>query len=65
MIFKAWNNLLVISREDPGSEAILTYDKEFQRFNKYLQHDERLMVLGTLRVLSSVAKNSYRRVRSL
>ena len=61
-LFQALNNLLVLSREDAGAENILAYDKDLKPFKDLLQSDERVRLLGTLRILASVMKNSYKRV---
>ena len=65
LICQALNNLLVLSREDAGAEGILNYDSNLQQCQIFLQQKERTIVLGTLRLLSSLVKNSYKRVRSL
>jgi hypothetical protein len=56
------NNLLVISRDDAGAEAILAYDVDLRHLTEFVQRNERISVLGALRILASVAKNSYKRV---
>jgi hypothetical protein len=58
------NNLLVISRDDAGAEAILAYDNDLQHIKEFLQRNERMAVLGILRILSAIVKNSYKRVNS-
>ncbi len=61
--FKALNNLLVISREDAGAEGILAFDRDLQQIMDYIQNNERGTILGTIRVLASIARNSYKRVK--
>lgn len=56
------NNLLVLSREDAGAEGILAFDGDLQRIKEFLQNDERMIILGTFRILASIVKNSYKRV---
>ncbi|CAF3365913.1 unnamed protein product [Rotaria socialis] len=57
----ALNNLLVISREDSGAEGILAYDSDLQQIKECIQANERITILGTVRVLASIVKNSYKR----
>jgi len=57
------NNLLVLSREDAGAEAILAFDNDLRRMAEFIQRNERIAVLGTLRILGAIAKNSYNRVK--
>jgi hypothetical protein len=64
-LFQALNNLLVVSRDDAGAEAILAYDTDLQRLSEFIQRHDRMSMLGTLRVLSALAKNSYKRVSPL
>jgi hypothetical protein len=59
------NNLLVLSREDAGAEGILTFDRDLQQIIEFIQNNERIIILGTIRVLASIAKNSYKRVRTI
>jgi hypothetical protein len=55
------NNLLVISREDAGAEGILAFDHDLEQIKKFIQSHERIVILGSIRILSSIAKNSYKR----
>jgi len=57
------NNLLVLSRDDAGAEAILAFDNDLRHLMDFIQRDERIVVLGTLRILSAIVKNSYKRVK--
>ncbi|CAF3735363.1 unnamed protein product [Adineta steineri] len=57
----AVNNLLVVSRDDAGAEAILSFDPDLQHLTEFIQRNERTTVLGVLRILSAIVKNSYRR----
>jgi hypothetical protein len=57
------NNLLVISRDHAGAEGILAYDADLRHLTECVQKNERICVLGALRILASVAKNSYKRVK--
>ncbi|UJR26868.1 hypothetical protein I4U23_008179 [Adineta vaga] len=57
----ALNNLLVVSREAAGAEAIITYDTDLRNLTEFIQRSDRMSVLGTLRILGALAKNSYRR----
>ncbi|CAF4336017.1 unnamed protein product, partial [Rotaria magnacalcarata] len=57
----ALNNLLVISREDSGAEGILAYDSDLQQIKEFMQANERITILGTVRVLASIVRNSYKR----
>ncbi|CAF0748495.1 unnamed protein product [Adineta ricciae] len=57
----ALNNLLVISREDAGAEGILNFDPELKLIIEFMQQTERIILLGTTRVLASLVKNSYKR----
>ncbi|CAF4243947.1 unnamed protein product [Rotaria sp. Silwood2] len=61
----ALNNLLVISRDTPGAEAILHYDVDLKHITEFIQRDDRISVLGTLRILAPIVKNSYKRVKFL
>ncbi len=63
VLFKALNNLLVISREDAGAEGILAFDRDLRQIMDFIQKNERLTILGTIRVLASIARNSYKRVK--
>jgi hypothetical protein len=63
--FKALNNLLVISREEAGAEGIITYDPDLRHLNEFIQKTERTTVLGAIRILASLVKNSYRRVKNM
>jgi hypothetical protein len=63
LLFKALNNLLVISREDAGAEGILAFDRDLQQIKEFIQSKERLTTLGSLRILASIVRNSYKRVR--
>ncbi len=65
LIFKALNNLLVISREDAGAEGILAFDCDLRQIMEFIQNNERIIILGTLRVLASMVRNSYKRVRTI
>ncbi len=62
-MFQALNNLLVISREDAGAEGILAFDRDLQQIMDFIQQNERVTILGTIRVLASIARNSYKRVK--
>jgi predicted RNA methylase len=62
---KALNNLLVISREDAGAEGILAFDRDLRQIKEFIQNNERITILGTLRVVASIVKNSYKRVRTM
>jgi len=57
------NNLLVISREDAGAEGILAFDRDLRQIMDFIQKNERVTILGTIRVLASIARNSYKRVK--
>lgn len=61
---KALNNLLVISREDAGAEGILAYDLELKQVKEFIQTNECTVILGVIRLLVSIVKNSYKRVRT-
>ncbi|CAF3540047.1 unnamed protein product [Adineta steineri] len=61
----ALNNLLVISREDAGAEGILAFDCDLRQLKDFIQRDERTTVLGTLRVLASIVRNSYKRAENV
>ncbi len=63
LFFQALNNLLVISREDAGAEGILSFDRDLRQITEFIQNNERITILGTLRVLASIVRNSYKRVR--
>ena len=54
---------MVISREDAGAEGILTFDRDLKQIIEFLHNSERIIILGIIRVLASIAKNSYKRVR--
>lgn len=60
--FQGLNNLLVLSRDDAGAEAILSYDKDLRYLTEFIQQDDRKIILGALRILSAIVKNSYKRV---
>ena len=57
------NNLLIISREDAGAEGILAHDCDLRQIKEFIQKSERMTILGAIRVLASIVKNSYKRVR--
>jgi hypothetical protein len=57
------NNLLVLSREDAGAEGILSFDRDLRQIKELIQNNDRIIVLGISRVLASIVKNSYKRVR--
>ncbi|CAF1354600.1 unnamed protein product [Rotaria sordida] len=61
----ALNNLLVISRDTPGAEAILNYDADLKHLKEFIQRDDRICVLGTLRILAAIVKNSYKRAETI
>ncbi|CAF2646097.1 unnamed protein product [Rotaria sp. Silwood2] len=61
----ALNNLLVISRDTPGAEAILHYDVDLKHITEFIQRDDRISVLGTLRILAPIVKNSYKRAETV
>ncbi|CAF0734157.1 unnamed protein product [Adineta ricciae] len=61
----ALNNLLVVSREVAGAEAVIAYDTDLQHLTNLIQRDDRISVLGTLRILSALAKNSYKRAENI
>ncbi|CAF3590275.1 unnamed protein product [Rotaria sp. Silwood1] len=61
----ALNNLLVISREDAGAEGILTYDCDLRQIKEFIQTNERIIVLGFIRVLASIVRNSYQRAETI
>ncbi len=63
MFIQALNNLLVLSRDDAGAEAILAFDNDLRHIAEFIQRNERITVLGTLRILGAIAKNSYKRVK--
>jgi tetrahydromethanopterin S-methyltransferase subunit F len=42
------NNLLVISRNDAGAEAIIAYDNDLKHLSEFIQRNERICILGTL-----------------
>jgi hypothetical protein len=65
LFFKALNNLLVISREDAGAEGILAFDHDLRQIIEFIQNNERIIILGILRVLASIVRNSYKRVRTI
>lgn len=56
---------MVIARETSGAEAIIQFDKDLKHLVEFIQRDNRAIVLGTLRILASIAKNSYKRVNIL
>ena len=64
LLLQALNNLLVISREDAGAEGILTFDGDLGQMMDFMQRDERIIVLGTTRLMASIVRNSYKRVPS-
>jgi hypothetical protein len=55
----------VVSRNDAGAEAILAYDNDLRHLLEFMERNERVTIIGTLRVLSAIAKNSYKRVNML
>ncbi|CAF4711677.1 unnamed protein product, partial [Rotaria socialis] len=57
----ALNNILVISRESSGADAILAYDTDLKRLMEFIQRDDRTCILGALRIFAEIAKNSYKR----
>jgi len=57
------NNLLIITREDAGAESVLAFDRDLKQINDFLQTNERITILGIMRILASIVKNSYKRVR--
>ncbi|CAF0902489.1 unnamed protein product, partial [Didymodactylos carnosus] len=57
----ALRNLVVLSREESGSEAIVKYDIDFKNITQFIQSTERITVSGTIRLLSSIVKRSYSR----
>ncbi|CAF4439319.1 unnamed protein product, partial [Rotaria sp. Silwood2] len=61
----ALNNLLIISREDAGAEGILAYDCDLQQIKEFIQTNEQITVLGIIRVLGSIVRNSYRRAEMI
>ncbi|CAF0903987.1 unnamed protein product [Rotaria sp. Silwood1] len=61
----AINNLVVVSRDTPGAEAILNYDIDLKHMKEFIQRDDRTSVLGTLRILAEIVKNSYRRAETV
>ena len=59
---QALNNLLVLSREEAAAEEILQFDSNLQRCREFLEENQRTIVVGVLRILSSLMKNSFKRV---
>jgi long-subunit acyl-CoA synthetase (AMP-forming) len=59
---QALNNLLVLSREEAGAEEILQFDSNLQRCREFLEENQRTIVVGVVRLLSSLTKNSFKRV---
>ncbi|CAF1091303.1 unnamed protein product [Rotaria magnacalcarata] len=57
----ALNNILVISRESSGADAILAYDTDLKHLMEFIQRDDRTCILGALRIFAEIAKNSYKR----
>lgn len=52
----------MVSKDDAGAEGILAYDKDLRQLSEFIQRNDRVTILGTLRVLATIAKNSYKRV---
>ena len=52
----------MVSREVVGAEAVIAYDTDLRHLTDLIQRNDRISVLGTLRILSALAKNSYKRV---
>jgi hypothetical protein len=59
------NNLLVVARDEAGAEGILAYDNDLRHLLEFIQRNERATVIGALRILATIAKNSYKRVKSI
>ncbi|CAF0892146.1 unnamed protein product [Didymodactylos carnosus] len=57
----ALNNLIVLSREESGTEAIVKFDTDLKNIVKFIQSSDRTIVLSTVRLLSSIVKRSYAR----
>ena len=53
----------MVSKDDAGAEGILAYDKDLRQLTEFIQRNDRVTVLGALRILATVAKNSYKRVK--